>query len=219
MEDRGAKRKCKSEADAKMRAQSEAGHHDTGASLDAANNTCDEQASPDPFSSPPDSSPPAPPPPEQLMRAGEDDRYRMVEDELLRTAQCFTTRLHRAEYDRLRRLARTRNAAAIHAMERPVVVTSTPVAAVARRRRDRQRALAIAASNADPDPDLELPWYGDACQARIPTGFDHERRPQQRFEPQRLGACGLFPKATRSRWTRSTSVFYTGYGEDQCCCE
>ncbi|KYK59328.1 hypothetical protein DCS_00458 [Drechmeria coniospora] len=96
----------------------------------------------------------------RLMRAGEDDRYRMVEDELLRTAQCFTTRLHRAEYDRLRRLARTRNAAAIHAMERPVVVTSTPVAAVARRRRDRQRALAIAASNADPDPDLELPWVG-----------------------------------------------------------
>lgn len=64
----------------------------------------------------------------------EDDRYRMVEDELLRTARRFTTHLHRAEYERLKRLARSQNEDSIREIERPVVGTPTMEA---RRRHDR----------------------------------------------------------------------------------
>lgn len=64
-----------------------------------------------------------------------DDRYRMVEDELLATAGLFTAHLHRAEYTRLKRLAAAQNAAAIREMERPVV--PGPATATAMRRRGR----------------------------------------------------------------------------------
>lgn len=50
-----------------------------------------------------------------------DDKYRMVEDELLRVAQRFTTHLHRAEYTRLKEMTRSRNARTIREIERPVV--------------------------------------------------------------------------------------------------
>lgn len=50
-----------------------------------------------------------------------DDKYRMVEDELLRVAQQFTTHLHRAEYTRLKEMTRLRNARTIREIERPVV--------------------------------------------------------------------------------------------------
>lgn len=48
-------------------------------------------------------SPSTPPPSENLMIEGveNDDGYRMVEDELLSTAQTFTKNLHQAEYDRM----------------------------------------------------------------------------------------------------------------------
>lgn len=58
----------------------------------------------------------------------------MVEDELLQTARRFTTHLHRAEYERLKRLARTQNEVSIREIERPVVGTPTMEA---RRRHDR----------------------------------------------------------------------------------
>ena len=45
----------------------------------------------------------------------------MVEDELLHTARRFTAHLHRAEYDRLKRQARTQNANTVSEMERPVI--------------------------------------------------------------------------------------------------
>lgn len=57
-----------------------------------------------------------------------DDKYRMVEDEFLSTAQRFTAHLHRAEYNRLKSIAKTQNAAAIREIERPVVGSPTKVA-------------------------------------------------------------------------------------------
>lgn len=67
-----------------------------------------------------------------------DDRYRIVEDELLQTAQRFTTHLHRAEYSRLKLIAKSKNDAAIREIERPVV---GPLTSDARKRRDRARRL------------------------------------------------------------------------------
>lgn len=71
-----------------------------------------------------------------------DDRYRMVEDEFLSTAQLFTAHLHRAEYDRLRRQAEQQNAAAIREIDRPVVGSPKGLARLRReafRRTQRQR--------------------------------------------------------------------------------
>jgi hypothetical protein len=58
----------------------------------------------------------------------------MVEDELLHTARLFTAHLHRAEYARLKQVAKAHNAAAIREIERPVV--AGPPTARARRRRE-----------------------------------------------------------------------------------
>ncbi|KAG6104264.1 hypothetical protein E4U31_002078, partial [Claviceps sp. LM219 group G6] len=69
-------------------------------------------------------TPPPEPPPEQFMIPLLDDKYRMVEDELLHTAQQYTTHLHRAEYIRLKAVISSRNAHTIREMERPVVPRS-----------------------------------------------------------------------------------------------
>jgi hypothetical protein len=58
----------------------------------------------------------------------DDDRYRMVEDEFLSTAQLFTAHLHRAEYNRLKTSAKATNAEAIREIERPVVGSPTKLA-------------------------------------------------------------------------------------------
>ncbi|EHK43163.1 uncharacterized protein TrAtP1_001643 [Trichoderma atroviride] len=89
----------------------------------------------DPIRSP-STSPPPERPHEQFMNPGplNDDKYRMVDDEFLHIAQRFTAHLHRAEYDRLKTLAKAQNAATIREIERPVVVDAAPTA------RARQRS-------------------------------------------------------------------------------
>lgn len=72
------------------------------------------------------------------MRPGpqRDDRYRMVEDEFLNMAHQFTTHLHRAEYNRLKSLAKSQNADTIREIERPVIGAPT---LLARRRQESAR--------------------------------------------------------------------------------
>ncbi|KAF7917760.1 hypothetical protein EAE99_009136 [Botrytis elliptica] len=71
----------------------------------------------------PSTSPPPEPPTESFMEEGRehDDKYRIVEDELLTVAKSFTVHLHTAEYKRLGKMAKTRNADAINSISRPVV--------------------------------------------------------------------------------------------------
>ncbi|TQV98685.1 hypothetical protein V2A60_007606 [Cordyceps javanica] len=122
----------------------------------------------DPLRSP-STSPPPEPPQERYMVAG-DDQYRIVEDELLQTAQRFTTHLHRAEYSRLKLIARSKNDAAIREIKRPVV---GPLTSDAKRRRDqakrlsKQRSLLSAegssSSSANQDDSASggsSPWVG-----------------------------------------------------------
>lgn len=56
------------------------------------------------------------------MRAGleQDDIWVMVEDEFLSTAHLYTSHLHKAEYLRLKKLARSQNASTIESIARPV---------------------------------------------------------------------------------------------------
>ncbi|KAI5861588.1 hypothetical protein GGS23DRAFT_140538 [Durotheca rogersii] len=73
------------------------------------------------------SSPPPEPLAESPMLAGleRDDRFRMVEDELLATARLFTAHLHAAEYARLKAAASERP---IRGIARPVVGRATNAA-------------------------------------------------------------------------------------------
>ncbi|KAH7150018.1 hypothetical protein B0J13DRAFT_281459 [Dactylonectria estremocensis] len=89
----------------------------------------------------PSTSPPPEVPVERFMIPGplHDDRYRMVEDEFLTVAHQFTTHLHRAEYNRLKNLAKTQNAATIREIERPTVGTPT---LLTRQRQDSARQIA-----------------------------------------------------------------------------
>ncbi len=52
-----------------------------------------------------------------------DDRFRMVEDEFLDMAKEFTQHLHAAEYQRLKKAARSQNAAVINSISRPISVS------------------------------------------------------------------------------------------------
>ena len=68
------------------------------------------------------SSPPPSPPQQDYMRPGleQDDIWVMVEDEFLSTAHLYTSHLHKAEYLRLKKLARAQNASTIQNIARPV---------------------------------------------------------------------------------------------------
>ncbi|KAG5935295.1 hypothetical protein E4U59_005689 [Claviceps monticola] len=107
------------------------------------------------------------PPPEQFMIPLLDDKYRMVEDELLHTAQQYTTHLHRAEYIRLKAVISSRNAYTIREMERPVVPSSggsTPHGRAVRVRRkivEGKKAVLMGE---------EAPWMGTSLQGLMEKG-------------------------------------------------
>ncbi|KAG6292195.1 hypothetical protein E4U46_000439 [Claviceps purpurea] len=112
-------------------------------------------------------TPPPEPPPEQFMIPLLDDKYRMVEDELLHTAQQYTTHLHRAEYIRLKAVISSRNAHTIREMERPVVPGSggsTPRGRAVRVRRkivEGKQAVLMGE---------EAPWMGTSLQGLMEKG-------------------------------------------------
>ncbi|KAG6215982.1 hypothetical protein E4U50_006686 [Claviceps purpurea] len=112
-------------------------------------------------------TPPPEPPPEQFMIPLLDDKYRMVEDELLHTAQQYTTHLHRAEYIRLKAVISSRNAHTIREMERPVVPSSggsTPRGRAVRVRRkivEGKQAVLVGE---------EAPWMGTSLQGLMEKG-------------------------------------------------
>ncbi|KAJ2989548.1 hypothetical protein NUW58_g3417 [Xylaria curta] len=92
-------------------------------------------------------SPPPGPLEEKFMIEGidGDDRYRMVEDEFLTTAQQFTAHLHAAEYKRLKAASELENAQMIKNISRPVVGPITDLVKIKREKKalsDKQR-LAI----------------------------------------------------------------------------
>ncbi|KAI3323340.1 hypothetical protein HD806DRAFT_522547 [Xylariaceae sp. AK1471] len=82
-------------------------------------------------------SPPTEPPQENFMIEGlnGDDRYRMVEDEFLATAQQFTAHLHAAEYKRLKADSELGNAQTIKNISRPVIGQMTNLVKIKRERK------------------------------------------------------------------------------------
>ncbi|KAL6829923.1 hypothetical protein V8C40DRAFT_238810 [Trichoderma camerunense] len=129
----------------------------------------------DPIRSP-STSPPPERPHEEFMIPGplNDDKFRMVDDEFLHMAQRFTAHLHRAEYDRLKALAKAQNAATISEIERPVVASAVPTARARQRSEAAQNTMkrrkALEAESGDDAGD------GDSRKAkgdeqRVATGL------------------------------------------------
>ncbi|CAK7266698.1 hypothetical protein SEPCBS57363_002221 [Sporothrix epigloea] len=143
----------------------------------------------------PTSSPPPAPPTESFMIDGldNDDRYRMVEDELLAVAHIFTAHLHAAEYQRLRARAKSQSTA-LQSLARPVTTVITTERVVRRNAVTKQRAKQNAALRAfkgipdtsdtadandkDKDMDLDEPQTGSI--------LDDLMKSDQRKAPQSL---------------------------------
>ncbi|RYP62143.1 hypothetical protein DL769_007440 [Monosporascus sp. CRB-8-3] len=100
-------------------------------------------------------SPPPEPLEETFMIEGleADDRYRMVEDELLFIAQRFTAHLHAAEYQRLKEASKSQNAKTIKDISRPVVGPMTELAKRKQERKARAGKQRLARKKALADQD------------------------------------------------------------------
>ncbi|OBT74821.1 hypothetical protein VF21_06448 [Pseudogymnoascus sp. 05NY08] len=118
------------------------------------------------------SATPNEPPEESFMvdGFGNDDRYRMVEDEFLDVAKEFTQHLHAAEYQRMKSSAKAQNTATINAISRPVTTkmggeTRRKVESIARA---KTRADAIKDIHGDQpkeegdSDESQGPWLGTA---------------------------------------------------------
>ncbi|KAG7048424.1 hypothetical protein JMJ77_0014062, partial [Colletotrichum scovillei] len=123
----------------------------------------------------PSTSPPPEPLTETFMIDGleNDDKYRMVEDELVTIAGHFTAHLHAAEYQRLKAQTRTQNAETIKTISRPVVGSLTELARKRQeellRKKKQREALRRAKRDAgrddeDTGDETSVPWRGTSLQ-------------------------------------------------------
>ncbi|KAJ3492670.1 hypothetical protein NLG97_g5224 [Lecanicillium saksenae] len=151
-----------------------------------------------------------------------DDQYRIVEDELLQTAQRFTMHLHRAEYNRLKLIAKSKNNAVIQEIERPVV---GPLTSDAKRRRDRAKRLSkqrsvLSAEGASADRNENdpngggSPWVGANLRGLLnaPRAETRSLAPQTSAQPSLTkAAAGHRPFETLStpRQRHSHDAFAT----------
>ncbi|KAI3553924.1 hypothetical protein CABS01_04804 [Colletotrichum abscissum] len=160
----------------------------------------------------PSTSPPPEPLTETFMIDGleSDDKYRMVEDELVTIAGHFTAHLHAAEYQRLKAQTRTQNAETIKTISRPVVGSLTELARKRQeellRKKKQREALRRAKRDAgrddeDTGDETSVPWRGTSLQ-----GLMHS--PKKKEVPLmaltrtdsgvRTSASGLFGGVVRS---------------------
>ncbi|KAE9578092.1 hypothetical protein CGMCC3_g5816 [Colletotrichum fructicola] len=119
-------------------------------------------------------SPPPQPIPEIFMIEGleNDDKYRMVEDELFTIAGQFTAHLHAAEYQRLKTQTKSQNAETIKNISRPVVGSLTDIARRRQeellRKKKQREALRKAKKEAGVDDEsgdeTSMPWHGTSLQ-------------------------------------------------------
>lgn len=129
----------------------------------------------------PSTSPPPAPPSVAYMRPGyhADDIYMMVEDEFHQTAKEYTAHIHRDEYLRLRKLARSRGEKTLEALEHGTDGGRTEVgkALLAGKEREalgRRRREALGVEDEEED-DEELPFMQDPQLAGLMTREKGER--------------------------------------------
>ncbi|KAK8052507.1 hypothetical protein PG993_003892 [Apiospora rasikravindrae] len=144
-------------------------------------------------------SPPPEPLQESFMVEGldNDDRYHMVEDELLATARQFTAHLHAAEYLRLKDAAKSQNAAVISQIARPVVGGMSRIAEKKKERADllRKQNAAIRNANKD-DSDSDDDEVGPDSALKGTSLYTLMASPRKQVP--RLDKIASFSKATRA---------------------
>jgi len=138
-----------------------------------------------------------------------DDRFRMVEDELFAIAGKFTAHLHAAEYQRLKHQAKTRNADTINSISRPVVVRMTSgvkakherLAKEKRRQEGLKRAIANGKRKGlDLDSEDESPWKGTSLQGLM------ESPTKSSIRLSRVGASSSGTRAAAGYSSNSAST-------------
>lgn len=141
----------------------------------------------------------------------DDDRYRMVEDELAAVAGRFTAHLHAAEYQRLQTHARSQNAETIKSISRPVVGSLTELARRRQeellRRKKQREALRRARAEAGRD-DAESgddtaapPWHGTSLQGLM-RGPKKSEVPLAALTGSGGGKASVFGGVVKSRGKR-----------------
>ncbi|KAI8946006.1 hypothetical protein F4801DRAFT_583821 [Xylaria longipes] len=143
-------------------------------------------------------SPPPEPPQENFMIEGidGDDRYRMVEDEFLATAQQFTAHLHAAEYKRLKAAAELENAQMIKNISRPVIGRATDLVRIKQERKAliQKQRLATRKLRRDGSGDESTDDLNDSWQKQSLYGLMES--PSKRTK--RLDRLPSAPSVTRA---------------------
>lgn len=157
-----------------------------------------------------------------------DDRYRMVEDEFLDVAKEFTQHLHAAEYQRMKKSAKAKNAATINAISRPV---TTRIGDQTRRKvesvtRAKKQADAIKDIHGDQPRDegnsdeSQGPWLGTALHglmekpraSAVPltdiSGFHSSSKAAAGYKGSSVGRMETYniPDPEKFKLTKSTSI-------------
>ena len=109
----------------------------------------------------------------------EDDGWVMVEDEFLSTAKLYTQHLHHAEYQRLKQLARARNASTMSSIKRPTdgktamsMQTRKKIEGFAQRQENAKAIRNVGGDDSDSEADSldeEDPWMSDPRLAGLMT--------------------------------------------------
>ncbi|GJC78999.1 hypothetical protein ColLi_01837 [Colletotrichum liriopes] len=154
-----------------------------------------------------------------------DDKYRMVEDELFTIAGQFTAHLHAVEYQRLKTQARTQNAETIKNISRPVVGSLTDLARKRQeellRKKKQREALRQAKQEAGRDDDesgdeTNVPWRGTSLQ-----GLMHSPRKKEvplmalTRADSRTRASSLFGGVVKSRSKRPAAAMKLEENNDE----
>lgn len=132
-----------------------------------------------------------------------DDRYRIVEDELLSVAQRWTVHLHAAEYKRQQKMAKSRNAETISSISRPITGrmpdhTRRKVESIDRSKTQRSAVEGLIGSD---DSDDGLPYVGTTLHGLMdsPRGKSASLSKVGSFKTGTRAAAGFQKPASQSK--------------------
>lgn len=162
----------------------------------------------------PSTSPPPAPPDVEYMREGyhADDIYMMVEDEFLSTAKTFTQHLHHAEYVRFKKLAKSRGANILEAIQRPVDGTMEQSNGLRMQLEAEEKAKKIKSAmkgGEDESSAEEDEYMQDPQLAGLMTGAKNTKKDLSGISKQRLdtrAAAGFSQSPRNIERTKDVSV-------------
>lgn len=134
----------------------------------------------------PSTSPPLAPPDQQVMREGlaYDDIWMMVEDEFYATAKLYTSHLHHAEYQRLKKQAVERETKAILRPVDPRTKLSIEAQrGLQREEKGKNVAKAMGKALGDEDAEDDDPWVGTQL-----AGLMESPKKSEHLKAARMGA-------------------------------